>query len=313
MLWVINALLAAFFGASADALCKKAMEDSNEYLVAWVRLGYATPFLMAVLPFIKFPELNSAFFFLIIFLVPLEITALILYIKAIKSSPLSLTLPFLALTPVFLIPTSFFMLGEQPSKFGLAGILLVTIGAYLLHVHTTYKGILEPFKAIGRERGSVLMIIVAFIYSITSNLGKMAIQHSSPVFFGSAYPIILGAALFPLAFFKIGRQRTLCSLRQRGKTSLSTRILEVSKGSLAMIVSRPKIFALIGACIALMMINHCIAISLTDVSYMISVKRTSLLFGVMYGALVFKEVNIKERLLGSIVMIVGVILIAHST
>ncbi len=287
MLWVISALLAAFFGASADVLCKKAMEDSNEYLVAWVRLGYAAPFLMAILPFIKFPELNGAFFFPIIFLVPLEITALILYIKAIKSSPLSLTLPFLALTPVFLIPTSFFMLGEQPGKFGLIGILLVTAGAYLLHVHTTYKGILEPFKAIGRERGSVLMIIVAFIYSITSNLGKMAIQHSSPVFFGSAYPIILGIVLFPLTKYK-------------------------SRAPLSVIVSRPKIFALIGACIALMMINHCIAISLTDVSYMISVKRTSLLFGVMYGALVFKEVNIKERLLGSIVMIVGVILIARS-
>lgn len=284
MFWVLNALLSAFFGASADALCKKAVEDSNEYLVAWVRLGYATPFLIAILPFINFPELGIAFFFPVILLIPLEVTALILYIKAIKSSPLSLTLPFLALTPVFLIPTSFFMLGERPGKFGLIGILLVTAGAYLLHVHTTYKGILEPFRAIGRERGSVLMIIVAFIYSITSNLGKMAIQHSSPVFFGSVYPIILGIALFPLMKYK-------------------------SKASLSMIVSRPKMFALIGASIALMMLNHCIAISLTDVSYMISVKRTSLLFGIMYGALVFKEVNIKERLLGSVVMIVGVVFI----
>ncbi|MGR3311325.1 MAG: EamA family transporter [Candidatus Brocadiales bacterium] len=284
LLWVISALLAAFFVASADALCKKALENSNEYLITWVRVGYASPFLIAVLPFIKIPSLDTAFFFPIIFLVPLEITALILYIKAIKASPLSLTLPFLALTPVFLIPTSFFMLGERPGKFGLVGIFLVTAGAYLLNIHTTHKGFLEPFKAIGRERGSVLVIIVAFIYSITSNLGKMAIQHSSPVFFGCIYPIILGIVLFPIMKYK-------CN------------------APISVIFSRPKIFALIGASIALMMINHCIAVNLTDVSYMISVKRTSLLFGIMYGALIFKEVNIKERLLGSIVMIMGVLLI----
>src|SRR3972149_2767382 len=106
--------------------------------------------------------------------------------------------------------------GERPGKFGFIGILLVTAGAYLLHVHTTYKGILEPFRAIGRERGSVLMIIVAFIYSITSNLGKMAIQHSSPVFFGCVYPLILGAVLFPFMKYK-------------------------SKAPLSMIISRPKI------------------------------------------------------------------------
>jgi uncharacterized membrane protein len=133
------------------------------------------------------------------------------------------------------------------------------------------------------------MIIVAFIYSITSNLGKMSIQHSSPVFFGCVYPLILGAAMFPLMKFKVRAQSNVPLL--------------------SAIVSRPKIFTLIGASIALMMLNHCMAISLTDVSYMISVKRTSLLFGVMYGALVFKEVNIKERFLGSIVMIIGVIFI----
>jgi uncharacterized membrane protein len=43
----------------------------------------------------------------------------------------------------------------------------------------------------------------------------------------------------------------------------------------------------------------------------ISLKRTSLLFGVMYGALLFKEEKIKERLIGSVIMITGVLLIGR--
>jgi uncharacterized membrane protein len=43
---------------------------------------------------------------------------------------------------------------------------------------------------------------------------------------------------------------------------------------------------------------------------MLSVKRTSLIFGVLYGWLLFKEGNIRERLLGTVVMLAGVVLIA---
>ena len=52
-----------------------------------------------------------------------------------------------------------------------------------------------------------------------------------------------------------------------------------------------------------------LAISMTNVAYMISLKRTSLLFGVLYGALWFKEEKIAERLMGAIIMILGVFLI----
>ena len=58
-----------------------------------------------------------------------------------------------------------------------------------------------------------------------------------------------------------------------------------------------------------MMVSHFTAISMTDVAYMISVKRTSLIMSVFYGWALFKEEKIKERLLGSIVMLAGVILI----
>ena len=52
------------------------------------------------------------------------------------------------------------------------------------------------------------------------------------------------------------------------------------------------------------------AVTLIEVPYMISVKRTSLLFGIIFGAIFFGETNIRERLVGGIVMIIGVVLIS---
>jgi len=286
MVWFIYAFICALSVATADALSKKALAGNNDtYLIAWVRFAYAAPLMILIFPFIDIPELDSGFFIITFLLLPLDITALLLYMKAINISPLSLTLPFLSLTPVFLIGTSYVLLGEKPDRTGLMGIILVTIGAYLLNAHTISRGFLGPLKTICKERGSVLMILVAFIYSITSSLGKMAVQHSSPIFFSVFYPLLITIFLFLIVSFK-------------------------TKDILPKTVSQPLLFFLIGILMVIMWVTHLMAISLVEVSYMISVKRLSLIFGIIYGAVLFKETNIKERLLGSAIMVLGVILIS---
>ena len=133
------------------------------------------------------PRIDREFYGAFAVAVPFEITALIFYIKALRISPLSLTLPFLSLTPVVLVGVSYVMLGERVSLKGGVGICCLAAGGYLLHFHTLGKGILEPLRAITKEKGSVFMIITALIYSLTSTLGKMAIIHSSPLFFGLVF------------------------------------------------------------------------------------------------------------------------------
>jgi uncharacterized membrane protein len=95
------------------------------------------------------------------------------------------------------------------------------------------------------------MLCVSFIYAFTATIGKLAITHSNPYFFGVIYNMSLTASIF----------------------------------------------------------SHMLAISMTHVAYMISLKRTSLLFGVIYGAVLFKEEKIAERLTGAAIMITGVFLI----
>lgn len=286
MSWFVYAFICALSLATADALSKKALDDNTDpYIVAWVRTGYAAPFIAVIIPFIDIPELDRIFFIITFLAVPLDIIAVLLYIRAIKVSPLSLTLPFLSLTPVFLIVTSYIFLGEKPDEFGFIGVILVVIGAYLLNVHTISQGFLAPFKAIAKEKGSVLMIIVAFLFSIGACLGKIAVQHSSPEFFSVIYIFLLSLVLFIIISLK-------------------------SKHFLSKLISRPIPFIFIGLLIAIMVITHLKAISLIEVSYMVSVKRLSILFGVLYGIMFFKETNIKERFLGATVMVSGIIVIA---
>ncbi len=278
--WVFYALITAFSLATADAISKKAMGRSGEYVIAWVREGYALPFLALAFFFIDIPHLDRTFYLSLLIMIPMEIVAIILYVKAIKLSPLSLTIPFLAVSPVFIILIAFILLGELPDRSGLLGILLIVIGAYMLNIKTTKEDLLGPIKAIRRERGSIFMIIVALIYSVTATLGKVAVQHSSPIFFGIFYPFLL---------------------------TLLLSVILWRKGLLPEVLSRPKTFLAIGVFTAIMILTHFKAISMTDVAYMISVKRASLVFSVLYGKLLFGEENIRERLAGSMLMIAGMV------
>jgi len=209
MAWVGYALLSAFCLATTDAITKKSLgtlqRPGDLYLVAWARLLYAAPLLALTLLFVPIPPLDATFWWTIVWLVPLELAALVIYVKALQASPLSLTLPFLSLTPVFLLVTSAVMLGEAPSFLGGVGVLCIVGGAFALHAPAWREGPRRLLALVWRERGSRYMIAAAFLYSITSNLGKQAILHSSPVFFGVIYFLILSVAFFPVVFSVVGR------------------------------------------------------------------------------------------------------------
>ncbi len=288
--WVLLSLIAAFTLATSDALTKKTLTSNNEYIVAWLRLIFALPLLLIVFLFIPVPELDKEFYTAFALSLPLELLSIILYIRALRLSPLSLTLPFLALTPVFLIFFSYVILGERVSFAGGIGILFIAAGSYTLHIGKIKEGIFKPLRAITSERGSVFMIGVALIYSLTSSLGKMAIQHSSPLFFGITYFTALALFFTPIALYKQNKHKDE----------------KIEKGTIRSVIL-PGIFY------SLMVLSHMVAMSLAKVAYVISVKRMSLIIGVFYGYLFFKEKQIRERLIGALMMFAGFIMIVTAS
>lgn len=286
-LWLPLALVSAVTLAASDALVKRAMISHNEYLVMWLRVVITLPFLLAILPLISIPTPAPGFyraFFISLFL---EVAATILYMKALKISPLSVTLPFLSLTPVFLLVIPFLLLGERISPAGCAGILLIAAGSYTLNLEDLKSGLLGPLRAIRKEPGAVCMIVVAFIYSFTSTLGKQAITASSPLFFAVTYYAAFALVLTPVAL--AGGKRDIRTIMGSG---ILRSVLEA------------------GILNAVMIVTHMLAINLATVAYMIAVKRTSLLFGVIFGRILFQEGRFRERIVGAALMLAGVAAIA---
>jgi len=295
--WFPFAIWAAISSATTDAILKARFSHLSSASMAAIRCSAPAIFLFPALFFINWPRLDIEFFKTLLFLLPLEIIALILYMRAIQISDLSITIPFLAFTPVFALFTGWLILGELPKLLGIIGVLLTVIGGYSLNISESKHGLLEPIKCIFKEKGSSLMLIVAAIYSVTSVLGKKAVLLSAPLFFACFYfsllSIVVPIVLSPFWLKDIKKIRD----KLNSKTSLSSSIISY----LAVAVSQ-----------ASMVLCHFWAISLVDVAYMISVKRTSLFFSVIYGKILFKEQRILERLVGVAFMLVGITLILFS-
>ena len=290
MHWLGLTLLSAFCLASADTVTKYYLSNYRPGEMVLVRFGVTGALLLPLLFLQPWPELTVPFWGWMAALLPLEILAMWLYMTAIREAPLSLTLPYLAFTPVFNTLTGYVLLGETVSATGFAGILLVVAGAWLLNVERARNGSLQdlaaPFRAIARERGSQLMLAVAALYSLTSVMGKGALQTVPPGFFGPFYFVVLGG---------------VAALVFGSKQASPWQVL----------ARHPVAHLLVGVFMGLMVVTHFYAIQQVEVAYMIAVKRLSLLFGIAYGAWLFGETGLRKNMAAGTLMVLGVFLIAH--
>jgi drug/metabolite transporter (DMT)-like permease len=286
--WLSLTLISAFCIATADALTRKYLQGYTARELVIIRFGMPGLLLLPLLVVQPLPELATEFWYWTAALIPLEVTAMLLYSQAIRDTSLSLTLPYLAFTPVFNTLTGYVLLQEQVSLVGFSGILLVVFGAWLLnleHARGERFDVFAPFRAIVTERGSRLMLITAALYSMTSVLGKGALAYTTPVFFGTLYYVVIGFTV--IVVFSIGA-RTQAHVLWR----------------------RPVPHLAIGLFMGVMVLTHFFAIQHVEVAYMIAVKRTSLLFGILYSIVLFHERARVEHFLAGFLMLAGVYLIA---
>lgn len=289
MHWFLLAMICALSLASADAATKHWLRDYGARELALIRFTLPGLLLSPLLLLQPFPDLPPEFWGWMSLLMPLEVIALLLYIKAIRDYPLWLTLPYLAFTPVFVTFTGWLLLGEQVSLLGFAGVFLIFAGAWILNLETLdgngKHGLLAPLTTILRNRGSRLMLLVAIIYGFTSVGGKAAMQYMPPDLFGPFYFVLLGSLV--LILFLIKRPQALRALYRRPTQNIVVALF-----------------------MAVMVITHFLAIQKIEAAYMIAVKRSSLLFGILFGAILFKEDGLRTHLTGGVLMVAGVALIA---
>ncbi|MEA2109724.1 MAG: EamA family transporter [Pseudomonadota bacterium] len=285
-IWLILSLLTAFFASLKDVFSKTALDSATTYLIAWFWSVGTLPFLLPFLLIIEIPAVNKQFWLALVAGGLLHVAATILYIKAIRSSDLSITIPMITFTPLFLLLTSPLMTGEFPAPITIIGIVMIVAGSYLLNINDIKEGVGAPFRALFREPGPRMMLAVAVIWSITANIDKIGITCTSPVFWLIAIESVVAVAMFPFVWLTTPDNGKIMTIKQL------------------------KILLPIGLCAALVLLFQMYAISLVQVPYVIAIKRSSVLISVGFGYLLFGEKKIRQRSIGAACMCAGVVIIA---
>ena len=283
--WLALSLICAFCLATSDAAAKHWLRSAGAREMVVVRLGLSGLLLAPWVMTFDLPPLPLPFWGWLALIMPLEIAAMLMYMKAIRDYPLALTVPYLAFTPVLVVVTGWLVLDETVSDNGLLGILLVVAGSWLLNFEhaqrLNLRTLTAPLKAIVVNPGSRLMLATAAIYAVTSVGGKVAMHWMPPGQFGAFYFVVLGA--------------------------LTLLFVGISQPS-ALRVHRHGIWPLliVAGFMAVMVVTHFMALAQVEAAYMIAVKRSSLLFGMLYGAMLFGERHLGRHLLAGGLMVAGV-------
>ena len=197
--------LSGFAFASLD-LIRKLLAGRIDALalVFYMSLG-AVPFVAALAAFQGIGTVSRGYVLPGLGALALNLLGNLGFIHSVRLSPLSRTIPLLSLTPAFTAIMAIPTLGEVPSRAQTAGIVLVVAGALSLN---SDGHVLRPFSGLFREKGALLMVGVALLWSLSGPLDKLALAHASVLF--HAFVMTLGVAVGALVI--LWSQRRLAAL-----------------------------------------------------------------------------------------------------
>ena len=284
-MWFILPILSGISQAFWSAISKKTVSKINIYWVTFSLTAFSLPFIFFSLFWFDLSPLNWTFWWSTFVSAILSLLGLILTVKAFKLGDLSMLQPLFSFIPVFLVLTSIPLLNEIPSLAGFLGILLIVAGTYFVNLGKG-KGILGPFIALANNKAARLILLVCVIYSVSSATNKIAVQSSNPATYIIFVQTMMALMLIPF----------ILKLKEK---------IDDLKPQMGWLF-------FMGILVALELFFQMIALQMTLASYVISLKRISAVVSVVIGITAFKESGASNKLAGSILMILGAILISLS-
>jgi len=207
-----------------------------------------------------------------------------LYFRALQISPLSMCIPFLAFTPVFLIPTTFVILGQKPQPIKVLGVLLIVIGSLVMHRQLFAIGWLAPVKAVIEYKGSRYMLLVALVFSLTNPLDAKLVAMSDVYTEACVYGLGLS-----IAFYLLARAQR-CDFAAAARANF-------------------RWIALAGLCDAVSLLFQLASYAFIAVVITVSIKRAGIVLAVLAGWLFFREREITDKVIAASVMFCGVLIL----
>ena len=205
-----------------------------------------------------------------------------------RIADLSAIWPLISLGPIFTLLIALLPpLSERPSLMATVGVFVTLAGIYILNATKSKEGLLEPIKSLFRNRASFLMMVSVLTNSVVIVFDKLAINNTLPqnttfTLFIENLMVIFG--LLPLLYVR-------------------------NKKFYRQITSNTKLFLLLGILNAFSTILAFWAVGGGNVGLVATVLKTQVLFVLLFSYITFKDKPKLETLIGSVVMIAGVIFI----
>lgn len=248
------------------------------WLVLW-RIGY-----------VVFPT-SGLFWSSLAVTVAINITFEIFRFKAYGLVDMAMIAPFAGISPILTILTSWLIISEAPTAGGALGIFLIAFSIYFLHIGDgqSWANITAPFRAIWKNRGVRYGFLASIPPALSIVFDKKAVLASDPISF----------ALFALFFIGLGAW--IFDFLAQGKTNFLRQINGERIGR----------FFRINLLLFVSNISFTFMFLFDNVPNVSALRRLVIVAEVILGYYMLKQrSNIKKRIIASLGVVAGCILIA---
>lgn len=291
--WFILAFGAAFLTAAASIVEKKTL--MNEHAMSY-SAGLAVMNVVVALFFIPKLNLNFPFHYYIIMFIAAFFGALgyLFLAKSFRHMEISVATPLLNFSPAFLAIVAYIFLGETLGIWQIVGILFLIIGAYVVEVDHDWKTLKSPFIKMVKSKYVHFIFFGLFFYTICSLIDRYVLRVNN---FGQSIvePITY---IFIVQIFILINFIILSTIYYNGIKDIGISL----KNNWHWLF----IIALFTVGYRLLQAQ---AIAIAYVSLVIPIKRLSTLIATIFGGRMFHEKGLGLKIIGTIIMLAGVVLI----
>ena len=258
-------------------------KDSFMLLLNVFSLVSFLPVFYLILPEIYFPAE------ILPFLVASGIAETIYFLvlgKAYEMGDLSVVYPVARSSPMFVAIAASVIIGERVTPWGALGIALILVGVYVLHLRGWGReDLTRPLRALSTpaSRYAFLAALGTTVYSVSDKMGVTVVD---PLL----YSFWLGFIITGMMSIVIVRRRGLGALREEieGSVLRVTAAGVLMKGGYMLVL---------------------VAMSLVQVSYILALRQVSVVLGAVMGVALLRESYGGMRIVGSVIIFLGVYLL----
>lgn len=291
MEWLAATVGAAIIWSFTGIVAKELMDHSSSlvysFLYSSLALLFYTPVFLYYLPQASF-EIGSWLIIALTVSGIANVFGIMSYNYSIKFGELSRVIPFTKLNPVFTAIIAAVVLGEQMTQTRIIGIVLVTIGSYAI-LEEKNSGWKKPFKNFIKLKAPKYAALSAVVYSMASVADRYATQIIQPEIYTFIIYVMITSTLS--IYILTEKKHLIPEIKTDLKQDPIYYILTGLGGALASYL----IF---------------FAFSQAQASRVIPVLQIQVFISVAAGYILFNEDNLKQKIIGSLILVAGVILVA---